>query len=793
MKLANELRVLMRTAFLRALVATGLVLAVAAFYVWRKHVEAEGMLDHVDLQARNTSGASFYASKKRLFVGQALTRENIIEYLKSINFTESDKLNDAGTYVLQSNDGLRISPRLREFQPVTIRFKRGRIAGINVEATELQSVAGEVRETAIEPEALGAFIMSMDGDEPSKMFVRRYTAQFGDFKDGDLLYAIIGSEDTLFMTHNGTRFDRILINLLPLHRGGGSSITTQVVKNAVSLDTTHAITRKIDEVFLASALERRMSKEDILTLYVNDVFLGGGKGSPNVYGFLAAAEEYFGKKSLRELTLSETCTLVAMLPKPSFFLNQAKIGDYSELTDWRNRVLNRINQNWPDKYPKSVIEATQKEEVRFASRPYVEQPMDILCRAFIDFAAGQQPLMQLQNLPPTEYSGLHIFTSVDPDLMREAQRVLNSGIPSISRRFPPLRRTGCEGHDDRMLGAIVALDPRTGEIITMSGGGGGRDGVKYARFALNAMDAPASTIKPFWIVKALAEATLSNGERYTAASMIDPTNASIDGWKPTSGLGGVGRPRAKLAASADDFAVRTLGIVGFENGKSFYQLVTGNTITNATGQMALGFGAGTEVSPLRLARAYTIFGNNGALAETNPISNVYLNGKELENRHKSPSQVIDSGAAYITTQMMRSVLGYGPDGLHGTARQAFAQTGLSAEEIEMGAKTGSGPSSVWMVSVSPKLVVVVWLGYQCHSEIKNSQEMFAKDTAALIWADFIKAIRRLRPDLLLGSFERPDRIIQLPINPANGCRFDGPGSMREFFIEGTEPSPCRTR
>ena len=194
-----------------------------------------------------------------------------------------------------------------------------------------------------------------------------------------------------------------------------------------------------------------------------------------------------------------------------------------------------------------------------------------------------------------------------------------------------------------------------------------------------------------------------------------------------------------------------------------------------------------------MARAYTIFGNNGALAETNPISNVYLNGKEVENKRKAPNPVIDSAAAYITTEMMRSVLGYGRDGLHGTARQAFAKTGLSAEQIEMGGKTGSGPSSVWMVSVSPKLVVAVWLGYQCHSDIKNSQEMYAKDTAASIWAEFIKSVRRFRPDLLAGTFERPDRVIETRINPTNGCRSDGPGSMNELFIEGTEPARCGMR
>jgi len=170
-----------------------------------------------------------------------------------------------------------------------------------------------------------------------------------------------------------------------------------------------------------------------------------------------------------------------------------------------------------------------------------------------------------------------------------------------------------------------------------------------------------------------------------------------------------------------------------------------------------------------------------------------LNGKELENKRKPQNTVIDPASAYITTQMMRSVLGYGPDGLHGTARRAFAQTGLSAERIEMGGKTGSGPSSVWMVSVSPKLVVAVWLGYQCHSEIKNSQEMYAKDTAALVWAEFIKSVAKFRLDLLSGSFKKPDDVIEIQIDPTNGCRSDGPRSMKEFFIAGTEPAPCVVR
>jgi membrane peptidoglycan carboxypeptidase len=785
---------IVRAVSFKSLVATGLILAVAAPYVRIKHAQAEDFLNQINLQARNTSGATFYGSKKKLFIGQELSRNDVVEYLRSTNFAEAKDPSQSGAYVLQGNDTLLINPRLAEFQPVALRFKRNKIAGISVAATPLNPTSGEVTETTIEPEALGAFVMSIDGDDSSRMFVRRYTMQFTDFESSHLFFAVLASEDPYFMSHNGTRFDRILINLLPGHHGGGSSITAQVVKNAVSLDRSHTLTRKVDEIFLASALEQRMSKADILTLYVNDVFLGGGKGSPNIYGFLAASEEYFGKKSIGDCTLSEISTLVAMLPQPSYFLEKAKAGDYQLLTKWRDRVLERLNEYWPEKYPTSVIEAARTEQVRFVSKPYVEQPLDIVCRGFIDFSADQHPLVDLKGLSAIEYSGLHIYTSADTDLMREGQRILSTQIPAIERRFPPLKGGGCSGQDDRMLGAIVALDSQTGEVITMVGGAGGGDGVKYAKFALNAVDSPASTIKPFWFVKAIAEARLPNGDRFTAASIVDPTGASINGWQPTQGLGGAGRARLKLASSADDFAVYTFNLIGFNAGKRFFDAVMRNVSTEPGEQLAIGLGRGTEVaSPLRLAKAYTVFGNNGEMSEASPISHVYSDGKEVEFKRPPTTHVADAGAAFITAQVLRSTLGYGPDGIKGTARSAFLRTGLSTERTEIAGKTGSGPSSVWMVSVSPRLVVAVMLTYQCHSVIKNSQEMYSRDTAALIWSEFIKSVHKYRPDLLSGEFTRPESVIEVNINPRNGCRSNGPGGIKEFFLKGTEPEPCSGR
>jgi membrane carboxypeptidase/penicillin-binding protein len=152
-------------------------------------------------------------------------------------------------------------------------------------------------------------------------------------------------------------------------------------------------------------------------------------------------------------------------------------------------------------------------------------------------------------------------------------------------------------------------------------------------------------------------------------------------------------------------------------------------------------------------------------------------------------QVADEAAAFITAQMLKSVTGYGFDGKVGTARRAFQRTGISPQ-VEIGGKTGSGPSDVWMVSVSPKLVVVVWLGYQCHTEIRDYRQLYAADTAALVWAEFMKSVNKFRPDLLSGRFQKPRGVVAVRVDPLRGCRSEAADGINEFFIQGTEPSPC---
>jgi len=233
-------------------------------------------------------------------------------------------------------------------------------------------------------------------------------------------------------------------------------------------------------------------------------------------------------------------------------------------------------------------------------------------------------------------------------------------------------------------------------------------------------------------------------------------------------------------------------LIGLQNGTTFYETVTGTHIKNPTGELAIGFGADTEVSALALARAYTIFGSNGALMQPNAVDEVYLDGRPIEFNRKPALPVIDGGAAYITTQLMRSVLGYGFDGRYGTGRAAFEKTGLSADKIEIAGKTGSGPYSVWMVSVSPRVVVAVLLAYQCHSEIKNAREMFSKDTAASYGRTLLAQCKDIGPIcFLVRSTDRETllpRVLILPAAVASTVQ-----KYRRVFSRWYRARPCTTR
>lgn len=767
-------------SFRYALWLTCLAISAALLVFIISYRRAAAALSHIKLEARNASGTIFYASPKRYFVGQTLSRQTVVEHLSAINFSLADAPGTPGSYALEGPAKLSITPRLPEFQPVQLTFKGSQLIA-------LERAGQPVQEVLVEPEVLNTAITMIDGDAQSVMNVRRAVVQPADVLGTDLYFAAIASEDKTFPSHHGLNYPAYL--RLPYYKargwrtGGASSITTQTCKNAILQDKTRTASRKWDEMLCALALEERMSKEDIFTLYANSVFLGGAKGSPNVYGFLAAAQQYFGKEKLAALSLSEASTLVAMLPKPNDFLIPARRGDYAELTVWRNRVLRLMGELFPEKYSAAAIQSAQNEPVHFVvNTQQTEQPLDKITRGYLSLAKEQDFLAQLTQLPPQEVSSAHIYTPLDTDLQREAVRIVSQRLPELEKQFPPVAPRDCGGQPERLVGIIVALDPQTGEIITLYGGAGGPEGTQVE--ASQTRNAAASDFKP-----CLATANLAAGN-FTAASVIDGSKTQIGNWQPTQGVCGAGRVRSLLAASCDDFAAYALAQLGGPTaGAKLFEKLTGESIKNPVPALALGFGE-TEITALQMARLYAAYANGGHLVVPSPLSHIYLDGQEVVLPQPAQVPVMEPGAAFITVQMLRSVLGYGPDGVRGTAAQAFRSTGLSLDQVEMAGKTGSGPHGVWMVSVSPKLVVAVSVTYRCHSEIKGSEKLFAANTAARLWAEYLVSIKRQRPDLLTGHFSQPANVVKARIDARTGCRTEAARGQEEYFLVGHEPTAC---
>jgi len=757
-----------------------------SFNYWR----AVEFVRRLNLHGRgDISGTVFYSSPKRLFVGQSLSRDALLKHLQGINFVESAEAGQPGTFHLDGRDGLSVYSRLPELPSINITFRRGRVQRI------VDAAGVELAEAAVEPETLATFVRTIQGeDNVRRILARRRVVAAEEIVNSKLFHTILAAEDDTFMSHRGVRFLHLLLAVFQSR--GGSTITMQMIKNAVTHDASNSYTRKLNEIYLATALEGRMSKQEIFQIYANHTYMGSIPGGVALYGYAAASEEYFGKRDLRTLTLSEACVLAGMTHGPNRYVPRARTGDYVGLTKRRDWVLQRLNREWPERFPLEVIETARREPVTFVfnSQRVPESQLDKISSEFVEYARQHPSSVPINALPPTEYSGVHVFTSVDSDLMLAGQRVLSARLRLIERQFPPVDDRTRRIVSDRLLGAVIALNPRTGEIVTMVGGAGGLDGQQYSAIALNALGAPMSTIKPPFVALALDGARLPNGERFTAASYIVPSEGNIGGWSPTIGVGAACRVRRCLSRSDDGFAALTLNSVGLDGGAQFYGALTGVRPTPLTGKLAIGVGDHLEISPLRQGLVYSIFANEGAEAEPRAVSTLYQNGNPLPLPVPQPLQrAVSPGAAFITAHMLRSVTGWGEDGAVGTAaRVPFARDYLrSHPEIELGGKTGSGPHGTWMVSVSPNLVVVVWIGYQHHSLFARSGEVFAANTAALIWSDFMLEVRNRRPDLLRGRFRRPNEIREAVIDPIRGCLSDR--GMSEFFLGDAMPAPCGTR
>ncbi len=570
----------------------------------------------------------------------------------------------------------------------------------------------------------------------------------------ELVWATIAVEDRRFFEHNGFDLRGIFRAAFQNLRGwqitqGGSTITQQLAKN-LFLSHERTWQRKWNEATITVQLERGLSKEEILELYLNTIYYGHA-----TYGIEAAAQLYFDKAAA-ELSLEEAALLAGLPRGPGYY---SPFIDEEAALERQKGVLSLMVEE-------GYISAEEREkaltrELSINERPALSRESNyivdqIIYQEFAEISKRDPELIQ--------QGGLSFYTTIDPHMQSAAERLLEEGLH-------------VHGKDEEGVtqpqAALIALEPRTGKIRAMVGG---RDYQETMLNRANLPRSPGSAFKPLVYAAALEKG-------YTAAHTFtcEPVSLQEEGmanpYEPTDFGGGFHHRdltlREALARSCNITAVKLNREIGSEATVEMARKLGIKSPMEPYLSLPLG---SLEVTLLELTAAYAALANGGYRVEPVLLERATDSHAEtLIDNSPQTVKVMDESVAYIITDILRDVLQPG-----GTASTAY----LLLERPAAG-KTGTSQAhkNVYMVGYTPDLVVGLYIG----DDRENPLEETGGSLAAPLWAEFMKEASR---DISSRDFERPGGIIEKTLCPETGllqypeCTAAG---QEELFIKGTEP------
>ncbi len=517
----------------------------------------------------------------------------------------------------------------------------------------------------------------------------------------NLKNAFVATEDVRFYDHIGIDFRGILRAMWAniTHHAiaeGGSTITQQLARNAY-LTQEQSFRRKIQEMFLALKIEHRHTKDEILELYLNQIYFGRG-----IYGVQAASKYYFGK-NVEDLNLNE-CAMLAGIPKsPNFYspLNNIEAAQKRKCV-----VLQQMA-----KYGYISADTAQKigaEEIH-VEPPAVKTDGPSY---FVDYVI--QTMIEKYGDDGVYKGGLKIYTTLDMDMQKKAEEAMQN-LPELQDA------NGLK----QPQGALVAIDPHTGYIKAMVGG---RGTDKFNRAAL-AERQPGSAFKPF-----VFAAALESG--YTPDSVVADSPLNIYGWSPQNydrSYSGSVPLRYVCEQSLNVATVRVAQDVGIEKVIKYAKDMGITTLVmegeKNDGNLSTALGGITRgVTPLELTSAYCTFANKGLYVKHTPIVKVLdRDGNVLEEYPKpeTSKQVIKEETAESLNSMLRGVVSHGTGTAANIGGDVAGKTGTTSDYHD-----------AWFVGYVPDLVVGVWVGADDNQRMGT---MTGGTTPANIWRIFMKA------------------------------------------------------
>ncbi|GAC1514150.1 MAG: PBP1A family penicillin-binding protein [Gemmatimonadaceae bacterium] len=575
--------------------------------------------------------------------------------------------------------------------------------------------------------------------------------------------AVLATEDRRFYDHNGLDWRgvgrAIAHNAGALGvREGFSTITMQVARNTFVPRRYggRSLRRKLMELRMARLLEQTLTKDQLLELYLNVIYLGNG-----AYGIEAASRDLFNK-SVAELTPADGA-LIAALPKgPSAYSPRRDPARARRRRDLVLGLMVREGYMQP-----SVAAAAQAEPLRLAAADLRT------LRGDESFAVDAVRTLVDSLLPNGDVRGdITVFTTIDATAQRSAERAVRRRALAIEQEQ--------HRHREPVQGAMVALDPRTGDLRAVVGGRTLERG-GFNR-AFSARRQPGSAFKPFVYAAALAAG-------YTPATIVEDAPIAVDEggrlWTPANFsddyLGSVTMRRA-LAVSSNAAAVRVSRAVGEPHVVEIAHKMGIVSRLDAVPSIALG---ALEVTPLELVDAYAPFANGGWRVRPRLVSRIEGgDGTSLWSSASQPVAVMDPRDAFQITSMLRTVVDYGTG-------HAVRDGGVTGPVAGKTGTTNNG-SDVWFVGYTPTLVAGFWFGYDTPHSLGISAA--GGRLAAPAWADFYLGGWR-EPLLAPGQGWTPPSGMMMRIIDAETGELAGewcPTTQREWFKPGTEPmTPCR--
>lgn len=534
-------------------------------------------------------------------------------------------------------------------------------------------------------------IYDKNGDQAGSLTGQKGTYVELDAISENLQNAVVATEDRSFYKNSGINYGRFFLAILTLGRsGGGSTITQQLAKNAY-LSQDQTVERKAKEFFLALEINKKYSKKEILTMYLNNAYFGNG-----VWGIEDASKKYFGV-SASQLSLDQSAVLAGMLKGPEIY---NPLYSVENATNRRNTVLQNmvaagyIDQKTADQSATvdihgQLVDAYEGKSEDYRYPSYFDA---VINEAVNEYGLTEEDIVK---------NGYRIYTELDQNYQASMQVIYDN------TALFPVAEDGT-----RAESGSVALDPKTGGVRALVGrvGSDENPGFRSYNYATQAARSPGSTIKPLVVYSpAVAEGWSTNKE-------LDNSTTQYGSYEVNNYAGIQSSPTVPmyqaLAESLNLPAVATANDLGldtvFEYGKKF-----GLNMDKVDKSLAVALGAGVTTNPMQMAQAYGTFANGGVMNDAHLITKIENASGQVVKSHSQKSTRVLSGST--TDKMTNMMLGTFSNG-----------TGVNAAPYgyTMAGKTGTTETSFnkdlsgdqWVIGYTPDVVISQWLGFPTTDE-----------------------------------------------------------------------------